>query len=73
MLSPDALELAARRLCKLRGLDPDEAVGHGPHYEGIGQPVFPRWQISYGEIKTRIAELEVDEVIASVRAEPVIK
>lgn len=62
------LEEAARRLCRLRGQNPDDKVGHGPEpsSDGVVLDVLmysPRWQIVRNEI---IEHIRVDYAFKSV-------
>lgn len=50
------LEVAARTLCELRSLDPDEIVGHGPEPaedESVYDVLLhsPRWHLAEKEIR----------------------
>ncbi len=62
MLTPDQLEAAARRLCKLRGIDPDEYGRDG------FRSSRPNWTVIRNEITAR---LQMDEALAGV--EPTLK
>jgi len=55
MMNPDALELAARRLCKLRGLDPDELAAG-----------FPRWQFMAARILRERQDMNDDRYTVRV-------
>ena len=55
MLTERQLELAARKLCELRGHDPEKLVGHGPipNADGSVNAVYlqsPRWILAKQEI-----------------------
>lgn len=55
-MTEQQLEAAARKLCELRGLDPDQRVSHGapPNNMGYVPAVLlysPRWQMVAGEIR----------------------
>ncbi len=62
MLTPDQLEAAARRLCKLRGMDPDEPCGKWS-YEGKTEHGPAWWELLADEITAR---LQMDEALAGV-------
>lgn len=58
-----AEEAAARKLCGLRGLDPDESVAHGP-LDGSGLAIClysPRYRLAAHEIR---AHLQIHAAIA---------
>jgi len=41
----DDREKKARKLCELRGLDPDKEIGHGADTPGMDVMMFsPRWE-----------------------------
>jgi len=62
-MNEEKLEKAARKLCELRGLDPDERVGHG-HPDGYAVMLYsPRWKLVAGEIESTLQVLEaIDSV-----------
>lgn len=56
-MTPHQLELAARKLCELRGQNPEELVGHGPspNPDGTVHAVLlqsPRWLFALEEIES---------------------
>lgn len=55
-MNEQQIEQAARKLCELRGLDPDQLLGHGakPDANGMVPAVLlrsPRWQLVAEQIK----------------------
>lgn len=64
-MTEDQIERAARALCRMRGLDPDEMVGHdAPVGPGWYQPAVmlssPRWEFFAHEIR---AALQIQQAI----------
>lgn len=56
-LDAKALEIVARRVCELRGLDPDKSIPHGaaPDEHGVVLAILlhsPRWMLVAAEVKT---------------------
>lgn len=41
MLTEEQIEVAARKLCELRGIDPDAMVGHGADPSPSGLTLHP--------------------------------
>lgn len=67
-LTDEQVEQAARELCRLRGLDPEEQIVTGaPPQPGGWIPAIsvyhPRWQLAAGEV--RVAD-RIRRAIASV-------
>lgn len=65
------LETAARRLCELRGVDPDAQVAHGadPNPDGTVYAVVwysPAWTRAIREIRH---QLQINEAIAAAQKE----
>ena len=65
MLTPEQLEAVARKLCKIRGIDPDERrENETRHDEFISTTVvFLAWEECADEIR---AHLEIQEAIQSI-------
>lgn len=65
MLTPEQLEAAARKLCKIRGIDPDERrENETRHDEFISTTVvFLAWEECADEIRSY---LEIQEAIQSI-------
>ena len=54
-MNDDQLEAAARKLCKIRGIDPDRSIGHcaPPNADGMVPAVMlrsPAWRVAASEI-----------------------
>ncbi len=66
MLTPDQLEAAARRLCKLRGIDPDAELTATLSNGEVIVLSIPPWNDALREIRAR---LQMDEALAGVERE----
>lgn len=64
-MTPDQLEQAARKLCAIRGLNPDQMLEHGapPDERGYVLLHSPQWKLIAAEIR---AFYQVAEAIDSV-------
>lgn len=69
-LPPTELEeRVARKLCLLRGLDPEDRVNDGP-LDGTGHAVLCRWMRWHHVVLTEVrAHLEREDAARAVRAE----
>jgi hypothetical protein len=58
------IELAARQLCRLRGIDPEQVVSHGARGNGMVVEdimlMSPAWKLRVGEVR---AYLEVSSAV----------
>ncbi len=66
MLTPDQLEAAARRLCKLRGIDPDKVHRHTMKSPINGDKYAVEtvaWEWTANEITAR---LQMDDALAGI-------
>lgn len=64
-------EIAARRLCELRGIDPDASVAHGANPNDDGSVPYilvysPAWRLAVCEIEQR---LMMDDCIAAAQGD----
>lgn len=70
-LTTEQLQQAARKLCQLRGHDPDRMIGHGapPDANGIVPAVMlhsPAWRFAMKEIEDLMQVAEaIDSVIGA--------
>ena len=63
-MDDELIERAAKKLCEIRGLDPDESVPHG-HPEGYASIVYSKqWELLVPEIRSH---LQVEEAIQVVQ------
>jgi hypothetical protein len=66
-MSPAYIEQVARRLCEIRGIDPDQPTPHGaePALNGYAPAILlysPAWTRVVNEVRSR---LEMDEALRS--------
>lgn len=72
-LTKPQIEIAARELCKLRGVDPDKIIGHGakPDENGFVPDVMlfsPQWELAVEEIEQHLLIFQaVDHAIANTQ------
>lgn len=67
-MTPEQLEATARKLCEIRGENPDRLIAHGaePDENGFARAILlhsPCWQFAAKEIR---AHLEIQEAINSI-------
>lgn len=66
MMTDEQVEAAARELCRLRDVDPDEMVGHGsgPGGELVGDVLqrSPKWRLVVHEVRAH------EQVEAAIQA-----
>ena len=70
-MSEDGIERVARKLCEVRGQNPDELIGHGAKADpsGFTSAIWlhsPRWSLVADEVRAR---LEMDEALRAAGQE----